>query len=145
MKKIVYLLSIIAIVIFASCEREASIIESPDNVNVNGIWDVTAYIDTMAISTSFTLQTLVSTSQNGSDSIVISDSKDEFWSFKVKAALKEDGTFETKLSRCESRPENIGIIVSNGKIINKSIYFEIQFEDDVTPFHNVYKLKGERN
>ena len=33
----------------------------------------------------------------------------------------------------------------NGKILGSdSIYLEIQFEDDVTPYQNTYQIKGRR-
>ena len=58
---------------------------------------------------------------------------------------KENGTFQTKLSKCEVSEKGIGIKISNGQIVNPdSIYFEIQFEDDETPYGNTYVLKGHR-
>ena len=70
----------------------------------------------------------------------------KFWKFQVKAAVsKQEGTFETELSNCELSEENIGIKIANGKIVDSdSIYFEIKFEDDETPYGNTYRLKGHR-
>lgn len=146
MKKIIYLLGFIVLSAFASCERETLNNDFLNTVNANGSWEITAHNDSMVISSPFTVQTLVSKNSNGLDSLVIKDSDNGFWNFQVKAAVNSKfGTFETELSTCEICEERIGIIVTNGKIINNdSIYFEIQFEDDVNPYENTYKLMGHR-
>lgn len=146
MKKIIYLLSFIVLGIFASCERDSANIEFLNTINIDGKWEVTAHNDTMAISAPFTVQTTSSKNSTLNDSLIIKDSKDEFWSFQVTAALNEEfGTFETELSPNEVCEERIGVKIFNGKIINNdSIYFEIQFEDDVKPYESTYILKGHR-
>ncbi|HCY00507.1 MAG TPA: hypothetical protein DG754_10240, partial [Bacteroidales bacterium] len=84
--------------------------------------------------------------ETGGDSITVKDSEIKFWKFQVKAnANDQNGTFETDLSNCEVSEVSIGVKINNGKILNTdSIYFEIQFEDDETPYGNVYILKGAR-
>lgn len=150
MKNIIYLLAFVAVGMFASCEQEINNSTLPDvsnstSMNVTGKWEVTAHNDSVLVFGPFTLLTLNNFETNN-DSITIQDSEDKFWKFQVKAALNEnDGTFETSLSNCELSEEGIGIKIENGKIIdNDSIYLEIQFEDDETPYGNTYHLKGHR-
>lgn len=150
MKKIIYLLGFITLGIIASCEREAentSISDNTNSVNINlsGQWEVIAYNDSTTVFGPFRVITLKNAS-SGNDSITIQDSGVKFWKFQVKALADEkNGTFETKLSTCEMSTEGIGVKISNGKILNSdSIYFEIQFEDDETPYGNTYRLKGHR-
>lgn len=150
MKKLIYLLGFVALAMIASCENEVNDSLLPDNqnstsVNVTGKWEVTAHNDDVAVFGPFTLLT-VSDPKANNDSITIMDSEVKFWKFQVKAAINEvDGTFETKLSNCELCEESIGVKIMNGKIINTdSIYLEIQFEDDETPYGNTFKLKGQR-
>ncbi|MDD4777219.1 MAG: lipid-binding protein [Fermentimonas sp.] len=149
MKIKLFLLGLAALGIFASCERNIESGELSDisaaAVDVNGQWEVTAHNDSTAIFGPFTVLT-TSNPEAKNDSITINDSEGMFWQFQVKAAVNEKiGTFETKLSDCELCEEGVGIKIANGRIINSdSIYFEIQFEDDVTPFGNTYRLKGHR-
>ncbi len=148
MKKIIYLLGFLTLGIISSCERNIESAEAADTANlakVGGQWEITAYNDSTLIYGPFKVITLKETS-SGNDSITIQDSEIKFWKFQVKAAVDEkNGTFQTKLSECEVSEESIGVKISNGKIINSdSIYFEIQFEDDETPYGNIYQLKGHR-
>lgn len=148
MKKIIYLLGFITLGFIASCEREtenAGLPDAANSVKITGQWEVAAYNDSTLVYGPFKVITLKDTSA-GSDSITIQDSEVKFWKFQVKAAADEkNGTFATKLSTCEISEEGIGIKISNGKILNSdSIYFEIQFEDDETPYGNTYQLKGNR-
>ncbi len=148
MKKITYLLGFIAIGILVSCEKEAegaATTGSDTLANVTGQWEVTAYNDTTLISGPFKVITLKDPSTQ-SDSITIQDTEVKFWKFQTKAFVDEkNGTFQTELSNCEVSEEAIGIKILNGKIFNSdSIYFEIQFEDDETPYKNTFQLKGHR-
>lgn len=148
MKKIIYLLGILTLGIVASCEREvesATIIDAPKLVEIAGQWEVNAYNDSILIYGPFKVITLKESS-TGNDSITVQDAEVKFWKFQVKAAVDEkNGTFQTELSECEVSEESIGIKISNGKIVSSdSIYFEIQFEDDETPYGNIYQLKGHR-
>lgn len=150
MKKIIYLLAFVVLCITASCEQEidnSSFLDVQNSAGINstGKWEVNAYIDTTQVFGPFTLLT-VSDYNIENDSITILDSEDKFWKFQVKAAINDiDGTFETNLSNCEISEENIGIKIMNGHISNHdNIFFEIQFEDDETPYGNTYILKGHR-
>lgn len=150
MKKIIYFLAFVALAMFASCEQETNNSSLPDfqnttNVNITGKWEVTAHNDSTPVFGPFTLLT-VTNPESENDSITILDSEVKFWKFQVKAAVNEiDATFETNLSNCEVSEEGIGIKIANGKIVDSdSIYLEIQFEDDETPYGNTYRLKGHR-
>lgn len=147
MKKIIYLLGLITLGLITSCEREAeSEIPNPVNINTTGQWEVNAYIDSTFVFGPFRVITRKDTSA-GSDSITIQDAEEKFWKFRIKAfADEKQGTFETKLSNCEVSEKSIGVKIPNGKILSSdSIYFEIQFEDDTTPYGNIYQLKGHRS
>lgn len=144
MNKTIYIILLIAASVVLSCERNEEKIELTSALN--GEWEVVAYLgDTpihdgafpLIISSDFPLKT---------DSITINDTSKYFWNFQVKvSADHENGTFETQKSICEHCRYGIGIKVFNGKIIDSdSIYLEIQFEDDETPYGNTYRLKGYR-
>ena len=148
MKKLLYLLGFVALGMIASCEKETENAPLPDaqnSINVTGQWEVIAHNDSVPIFGPFTILT-VNDPSGANDSITIQDSEVKFWKFQARAAVNEkDGTFETKLSTCELCEEGIGIKIANGKIVNSdSIYFEIQFEDDETPYGYTYRLKGHR-
>lgn len=148
MRKIIFLLGLVALGVIISCERDTESMVSNDQqnaLNLTGQWEVMAYNDTVSLIGPFTVLT-VSDPASNNDSITIQDSEVKFWKFQVKAAVDaKDGSFETKLSKCEVSDVGIGVKISNGKILNSdSIYFEIQFEDDVTPYGNTYQLKGHR-
>ncbi|MCE5206327.1 MAG: hypothetical protein LLF80_09530 [Porphyromonadaceae bacterium] len=144
MKNIFYLMGLIILGTIISCEREieSDAILSP--INITGQWNVNAYNDSTLLYGPFKVMTLKDTS--GSDSITIQDTEMKFWEFRVKVRADEaNGTFNTKLSSSEVGGEEIGIKISNGKIFSSdSIYFEIQFEDDETPYGVTYQIKGRR-
>lgn len=146
MKKIIYLLGFLMLGII-SCEKEenAATADEIKVIDITGQWEVTAYNDSTLISGPFKVITLKNPSAEN-DSITILDTEVKFWEFQIKAfADNKNGTFQTELSNCEVSEEAIGIKISNGKVFNSdSIYFEIQFEDDTTPYENTYRLKGHR-
>lgn len=146
--KITYLLGLLTLAIIISCEKETESTVAADTAkigNVTGQWEMTAYNDSMLVFGPFKVITLKDPSSE-SDSITIQDTEVKFWKFQAKAfADEKNGTFQTELSNCEVSEDAIGIKISNGKILNSdSIYFEIQFEDDETPYGNTYQLKGHR-
>lgn len=146
MKKIIYLFGFIAFTLLVACENEVERISLPEpSFSATGQWEITAYIDTVSVFGPFRVITFKDNSSNN-DSITIQDSEMKFWNFSVKALLNEkDGTFQTRQSNCEQCEEGIGIKIANGKIVTPdSISFEIQFEDDITPYCNTYILKGHR-
>ena len=144
MNKTIYIILLLVAFVVVSCERNEEKIELTSALN--GEWEVVAYLgDTpihdgafpLIISSDFPLKT---------DSITINDTSKYFWNFQVKvSADHKSGAFETQKSICEHCRYGIGIKVFNGKIIDSdSIYLEIQFEDDETPYGNTYQLKGHR-
>ena len=145
MKNIFYLLGLIIFGTIVSCEREIESDAIVNPVNITGQWNVNAYNDSTLLYGPFEVMTLKDT-YAGSDSIIIQDTEMKFWEFRVKARADEvNGNFGTKLSHCEVHGEEIGIKISNGKILDTdSIYFEIQFEDDETPYGVTYQIKGRR-
>lgn len=148
MKKIIYLLGFLILGLIISCQKEEEntmINDSSSSVQIVGKWEVTAHNDSVPLYGPFTLLTLKSNSA-GNDSIIIQDSEQKFWKFQVKASVNEtEGTFQTKLSSCDICEEETGIKIANGKFVDTdSIYFEIQFEDDITPYGQTYRLKGHR-
>lgn len=145
LKKIVILFVTAAFLL--SCQHsEKEVSEAPETaINAVGEWNVSAYLNDSQISKPFTLIILNDISSKA-DSIILKDISKDFWDFQVKAAIDNTkDVFETKMSNCEVSDFNIGIKIPNGKIINSdSIYLEMQFEDDVTPYGNTYTLKGHR-
>ena len=71
-----------------------------------------------------------------------------FWTMKFKAAVNMNSkTFGNGTATVTNAiPDyGIGIKILNGKIVgNDSVYFEIQFEDDTTPFGITYREAGHR-
>lgn len=145
MRKVLYLSMVITALIFSSCERFEDNNEITSPISTAGKWQVSAYIDNSPVKKSFTLTT-ENNFASGADSITINDEASSFWNFKAKAAINAlTGKFETKQSVCEKSDLGIGVRIMNGKILGSdSIYLEIQFEDDVTPFQNTYQIKGHR-
>lgn len=150
MKQIIYILGFIALGAIVSCERDTETLSLTENANqekieLAGEWSVVAYNDTTVLSDPFKLITLKN-STSGNDSITIQDTEVKFWKFQVKAKVDEaNGSFETKLSTCEVSEDGVGVKISNGQILNNdSIFLNIQFEDDETPYGTIYQLKGHR-
>ena len=152
MKQLLYLLTF-TILLFttASCEstldnddftieNESSTIK--ESSSLNGDWMVKAYLDKENAFGPFDIQ-IQMTSNN--DSISIKDNGD-FWNFQVKAATNySNDTFKSDLSVNELSDVGAKIKVLNGKVDeNDNINFEIQFEDDETPFGITYYMKGIR-
>lgn len=133
------------LVFLISCEKDDYQELQVPEIQATGLWNVAAYIDDAAVTVPFQLEITDAVSPGG-DSIVIKDTASDFWSFQVKVAKNGlKGIFGTKLSNCEISDPSIGIKIANGKIIQSdSIYFEIQFEDDQTPFGTTYQIKGGR-
>ncbi|HHV87139.1 MAG TPA: hypothetical protein GXX42_15245 [Petrimonas sp.] len=143
MNKIIYVILLMVAAVITSCEKDEEKIALTSSLN--GEWEVMAYIDNTPIHGIFPL--LISSDfPSKTDSVTINDTSKYFWNFQVKvSANHENGTFETQKSICEHCSYRIGVKVFNGKIINSdSIYLEIQFEDDETPYGNTYQLKGHR-
>jgi hypothetical protein len=146
-KILVFIFSILSITIFlASCESYDDFDLEPVAVHpILGEWKVNAFLDGNLIFEDVGLKAN-QFSTNKNDSVILKDSLNYFWNFQIKVAVIEDNvSFETRNSNNEIVDYNIGVKILNGKIINNdSIYFEIAFEDDETPYGNKYQLKGTR-
>ena len=133
-------------VLFASCQEqltEGLELPAAEN-NIAGEWQVKAYIEGKEVSGSFNLTT--SYTSAGTDSITLKDSSLGFWNFQVKAAVpKGNSIFHSQLSYNEISNYEIAIKIMNGKVVGTdSIYLEMLFEDDETPFGNTYQIMGRR-
>lgn len=166
MKKINYLFILMLTIIVASCEPKY---EKEYNwaYPVAGDWTVGVYVDGEVVPGYEKLEIKSYNSAFGKDSIWIDDygtstfntttnkwviTPGHFWTMKYKLAVNvSDKTFGNGKNGTDSVYVNaiggydIGIKAMNGKIVgNDSIYFEIQFEDDTTPFGTTYQIAGHR-
>src|SRR5690554_3472906 len=142
-----YIATFVTLVFIAlSCEQydESELI--PTQHPIVGDWKVEAFIGEEVIYKNILLHA-ENLDPHRNDSILLKDNIENFfWDFQVRVAVDtEDNSFETQLSTSEISDHKIGVKIANGKIIDSdSIYFEIQFEDDETPYGNTYRLKGHR-
>ena len=141
MKKIFYLFVFMLLFITVACEQtleneEINFLET----NLQRDWTVNAYIDDILIFGPFTISTQT-TPEN--ESIIIKDNGN-FWNFQTKAqVLNSSDAFNVKSSENQLSSLNAKVNILNGKVIDKdSIAFDIQFEDDETPYGITYTLKG---
>jgi hypothetical protein len=122
---------------------------------VAGDWTVKTYIGGIAQGSYYEIKSY--NSSYGKDSILIDDygigvdkaaNYGHFWTMKFKSAVNvTDKTFgngaKTVLNKIPGY--GIGIQTLNGKIVgNDSIYFEVKFEDDATPYGTTYQIAGHR-
>lgn len=143
MKKIFYLSLSLLLFIVVACEQ------SLENEEINlpktdsqGEWTVNAYVDNDIVFGPFTISTQTISE---SKSIYVKDNG-EFWNFQTKASiLNATNLFEAKSTVNEISNIEAKIKILDGCIINSdSISFDIQFEDDETPYGITYKIKGHR-
>lgn len=143
MKKIFYLFIFTLLFITVACEQT---IENEDinlpQTNIQGEWTVNAYVDNKIIFGPFTISSQM-TSEDGT--IYLKDNG-EFWNFQVKAELANSSdSFEANSTINEISSIEAKTTILNGSIINKdSISFDMQFEDDETPYGITYSIKGHR-
>ena len=142
MRKFIFIFTLVLFFTTVACEstldnKEVILTEN----NLNGQWIVTAYSDDVTFGP-FTIQTQMS---YDNDSIFIKDGG-EFWNFQTKVLVSpKDNIFETTSSINEVSKIGANVKVQNGALINNdSISFNIQFEDDETPFGYTYQIKGHR-
>lgn len=111
--------------------------------SIAGDWTVNAYIDNDKAFGPFEISTQIASKD---ETVYIKDNG-TFWKFQTKAEIvNSNNSFETKLSENEISSIKANIKILNGKIINNdSIVFDIQFEDDETPYGYTYKIMGHRN
>ncbi|WP_243347008.1 lipid-binding protein [Parabacteroides sp. FAFU027] len=153
MKKINYLLLTLFMLLALSCEQEYKK-EYSWAYPLSGDWMLKEYVDGVASGSPFEIK--IYNSSFGKDSIWIDDygtgvasasQYGNYWTMKFKAkADMTSKTFQTGLSTSVIPGYGIGIKVANGKVINNdSIYFEIMFEDDATPYGVTHVLAGHRS
>ena len=160
MKKINYLILLMLTIVLASCE--------PTYVKtyscaypVAGDRMVSTYDTITGKVTSGPYEIKSYNASFGKDSILIDDygsstfnpatnkwviTPGNFWTMHFKEAVNmSTKTFQTAQSTSLIGGYEIGIRVFSGKIIgNDSISFNIQFEDDTTPYSTTYRLAGHR-
>lgn len=147
MKQLLYISTLTLLLFSTACETENfsedTSLDSPLYENsLSGNWNTKAYVDEGEIFGPFDITIKYTTNL---DSIIITDN--DFWGFQVKASINDkDNTFQSNISTNELSKVGSKIKVINGKVFdNKSIYFEIQFEDDETPYGITYNIKGHKN
>lgn len=166
MKKTLYFILIAVVLSLTSCEKlhDWNQPKEPETKNssvylLGGEWWVRYYIDGEVIADYSPLFTYNTAADDGKE-MWISDGGN-FWTFTVKSACNVKnisfGSADTLISTAdwEGSPYDIGILISNGKVIKNggfsasgvvtdSIYFEIRFEDDDSPYETVYQGAGTR-
>lgn len=148
MKKIFYLFTLVFLFTLVACEQDLATenLEAEDlkaaESNINGNWTVNAYMGNELMFGPFTITTQI-TAKN--DSLFLRD-EGKFWNFQTRAALDPNNqSFVTASSINELSNLGANIKVLNGTVINTdSISFDIQFEDDETPYGITYSIKGRR-
>lgn len=143
MKKIFYLSLSLLLFIVVACEQslENEEINLP-KTDLQGEWTVNAYIDNNIVFGPFTISTQTISE---SKSIYVKDNG-EFWNFQTKASiLNSTNLFEAKSTVNEISNIEAKIKILDGSVINRDgISFDIQFEDDETPYGITYNIKGHR-
>ena len=146
MKKLLYIITFTLLLFTTACETDSlsedlntdlPLIEN----NLSGNWNMKAYVDKDEVFGPFDIEITYTADL---DSIIITDN--DFWGFQVKASANNSkNTFSTNLSVNELSKVGAQIKILNGKVIeNETIYFEIQFEDDETPYGITYNIKGHK-
>ena len=146
MKQILYIITFTLLLFTAACEKDSFSedlnLDLPSKENsLSGDWSVKTYIDKNEVFGPFDIEVAYTSDL---DSIIIKDN--DFWGFQVKASTNDtDNTFESTKSVNELSKVGAKIKILNGKVIeNGTIQFEIQFEDDETPYGITYNVKGHK-
>jgi hypothetical protein len=155
MKRIILFISIAVVFATTSCEPTYEK-EYSWAYPLAGDWVLNTYApdktgkDSITSDESFEIK--IYNSSFGKDSIWIDDyattsSNGHFWSmkFKVKADMSTKTFANTGIVVNAVNAYKIGIKLNNGKVVgNDSIRFEVQFQDDTTPYGKTYILAGRR-
>jgi hypothetical protein len=154
MKKINYLILLVVVFVGISCEPTYKK-EYSWAYPVAGDWMVKTYVGGVAQGKPYEIKSY--NSAFGKDSVWIDDygigvdkaaNYGNFWTMKFKVAVNiGDKTFSNGTTNViNAIPDyGIGINILNGKIVgNDSIYFEVKFEDDATPYGTTYQIAGHR-
>jgi hypothetical protein len=167
MKKNIYMSLFFALISLSSCEKLFEMNEQKEPATeysptypFNGEWyvyygvkdaDTTIYDE----GNGYFKILIYNTAANTPDSIWITD-KNNFWNFKVKAASSPSTkTFGKEAQELLNKAYDSKVIVQNGKVLlnaatttggntTDSIYMEILFDDDSSPYGTTYVLAGYR-
>lgn len=144
MKKIYYLFMLLFITVACeqSLEQEESLKTPIIETNLAGNWTVSAYIDDNVAFGPFTISTQVT---QDNKSLHVKDNG-EFWNFQTEAKILDfKNAFEASSALNQISNVETKINILEGSIIkNDSISFDIQFEDDETPYGYTYTISGRR-
>jgi hypothetical protein len=107
---------------------------------ISGEWRITVDDGT---STSGPFDMKIYNTANSKDSVWIDDAG-TFWDTKTKCKIDiKTLTFST--AEAQNEYYDSKVTYENGKVIGKdSIYFEVKFSDDATPYGTTYKYSGHR-
>ena len=154
--------------LFAGCNQDDPSIEETAGKEIAGEWFVTYKVGTDDVGGGYSAIITSNTAANVATEMLISDYvapnslTGNFWSYKVKAQLNPDSkTFtaneavSSALVGAAQDPYDIKVNVLNGGVFKgmghsktgvkvDSIYFELQFEDDSSPFGTTYIVSGHK-
>ena len=133
------MLLFIAVACEQSLENEEINIPKTD---LQGNWTVNAYVNNDIVFGPFTISTHTTPKD---ESVYIKDNG-EFWNFQIKAnVLNSSDLFEAKSTVNEISSIEAKIMILDGSVVDTdNISFDIQFEDDETPYGITYNIKGHR-
>lgn len=141
MKKMLNKILLVGLLILGfSCTKMEYTQEFSSTYPISGDWTIT--VDDGS-STYGPYYMKIYNTATSKDSVWIDDAK-LFWQTKSKAAVNlKDNTFAGE--KTQNEYYNSKVSYANGKVIGKdSIYFEVTFSDDSTPYGIVYKYAGHR-
>lgn len=155
-KSILYIMLIGYILLNAfTCQFDIDVLDPPlqEDIHLKGDWIVKAYVDGKEIFGPFSITTqptndnnsIIGNLMNEYNSITINDAE-SFWKFQVNASADiSNNSFSAKSSNNQLSKLGTKINILNGVVDGKdNISFDIQFEDDETPFGITYNIKGKR-
>ncbi|HEX5172034.1 MAG TPA: lipid-binding protein [Cyclobacteriaceae bacterium] len=150
----------------ASCDEDDPNVKETTTKDFAGEWWVTYSVDGDDVGGGHSEIITSNSAANIATEIIVSDyvsptaTSGNFWSYKVKAQTdptnKSFSANEVISSALyDGDPYDIGVNILNGKIFPEgghsktgvvvdSIYFEIQFEDDSTPYGTTYVVSGHK-
>jgi hypothetical protein len=168
MKKIYVLIILVAGFIITSCNQDDPNIKGTETKAFAGEWFVTYSVDGVDINGGHSKIITSNTAANIATEIMVSDYVEanatfgNFWSFKIKAQA-DPAAYSLVANEAESNvlvtsartPYETKVNLLNGKIFKNgglsktgvtvdSIYFELQFEDDTTPYGTTYVVSGHK-
>ena len=142
MKSLLIYFSTFILVFLLACTDDTEPIDNGNKNNLSYSWQVNASITN---NNDFTYGPFIIRTTSNNDSINIHD-EGKFWNFQGSVALNsENMTFESASSINTRSSVGAKFRVFNGQILGSdSIAFNIQFENDETPYGITYNIKGRR-